>query len=271
VSNALAKLRRHFADDLFLRTPQGMLPTPFAEELARPVAAALAQIREGINRRSAFTPRSAAHAVTIGMTDIGEIVFLAPLLERLRRDAPGITLATVRTTAADLKDEMASGRVDLAIGLLPHLKGGFYQRRLFTQRYVCLLRRGHRLAKRRITLAEYAAAEHLVVVSEGTGHGKVDEQLRRAGIDRRVAVTVPHFVSVGHLLQASDLVATVPERLADRLLEPFDLVKVTHPAKLPEAAINLFWHAKVHRAPAHLWLRGLVVEMFGDGAAPIRD
>ena len=101
-------------------------------------------------------------------------------------------------------------------------------------------------------------------MSAGTGHGKVDELLRRAGVDRTVRLTVPHFVSVGHLLQRSDLIATVPERLADRLVEPFDLTYRPHPVELPEIAINVFWHAKYHRSPAHQWLRGVVFDLFGD-------
>ena len=170
----------------------------------------------------------------------------------------------MRNAAINLRDELESGKVDLAIGLLPQLKAGFFQRRLFTQSYVCLMRRGHRLDKRRLSLAEFSAAEHLVVISAGTGHGKVDELLLRSGVERSVRLTVPHYVSVGHILRGSELIATVPERLADRLLEPFGLVKVPHPAKLPDVAINVFWHAKYHRAPANRWLRGVVFELFGD-------
>jgi DNA-binding transcriptional LysR family regulator len=264
VSNSLAKLRRLFGDELFLRTPKGMEPTPFADQLAESVSYALAMIHSGVNQRSSFDPASARRAMTIGMTDIGEIYFLPALIERLRSEAPGVSLSTVRNAAVNLKDELEAGKVDLAIGLLPQLKAGFFQRRLFTQSYVCLLRRGHRLDKRRISLAEYGAAEHLVVVSAGTGHGKVDDLLLRSGIERSVRLTVPHYVSVGHILQRSDLVATVPERLADRLLEPFGLAKVPHPAKLPDIAINVFWHAKYHRSPANQWLRSLVFEMFAD-------
>lgn len=266
VSNSLAKLRRLFDDELFLRTPAGMAPTPYAEQLAEPVRHALALIHGGINQRTHFDPATAQQPFTLAMTDIGEIYFLPTLLERVRREAPGVTLSTVRNTAVQLREELESGRVDLALGLLPQLKAGFYQRRLFAQRYVCLLRRGHRLDKRRMTLAEFGAAEHLVVVAAGTGHGRVDELLQRSGIERRVRLTVPHYVSVGHILQGSDLVATVPERLADRLLAPFGLVKLAHPAALPEVAINVFWHAKQHRAPANRWLRGLVFELFGDAA-----
>jgi len=264
VSNSLAKLRKLFGDELFLRTPKGMEPTPFADQLAESVSYALAMIHSGVNQRVSFEPASAKGSFTIGMTDIGEIYFLPALVDRLRREAPGITLSTVRNTAVNLRDELEAGKVDLAMGLLPQLKAGFFQRRLFTQSYVCLMRRGHRLDKKKLSLAEYGAAEHLVVVSAGTGHGKVDELLLRSGVERVVRLTVPHYVSVGHILQSSDLITTVPERLADRLLEPFGLVKVAHPAKLPDVAINVFWHAKYHRSPANRWLRGVVFELFAD-------
>ncbi len=266
VSNSLAKLRRLFDDELFLRTPRGMEPTPYAEQLADSVGYALSMIHSGINQRTEFEPSSAERGFTIGVTDIGEIYFMPRLIERLRREAPHVALSTVRNTATTLHDDLESGKVDLAIGLLPQLKAGFFQRRLFSQSYVCLMRRGHRLDKKRISLSEYGGAEHLVVVSAGTGHGKVDELLQRSGVERTIRLTVPHYVSVGHILQASDLVAAVPERLADRLLEPFGLVKVPHPAKLPEVAINVCWHAKYHRAPANRWLRGILFDLFADDA-----
>jgi DNA-binding transcriptional LysR family regulator len=264
VSNSLAKMRKLFGDELFLRTPKGMEPTPFADQLAESVSYALAMIHSGVNQRTSFEPSTARHAFTIGMTDIGEIYFLPALIQQLRRDAPGVTLSTLRNTAVNLRDEMEAGKVDLAVGLLPQLKAGFFQRRLFTQSYVCLMRRGHRLDKRKMSLAEFSAAEHLVVISAGTGHGKVDDLLQRSGVERTVRLTVPHYVSVGHILQGSDLVATVPERLADRLIEPFGLAKVPHPAKLPDVAINVFWHAKYHRSPASRWLRGVVFDLFAD-------
>jgi DNA-binding transcriptional LysR family regulator len=265
VSNSLAKLRKLLGDELFLRTAKGMEPTPYADQLAESVSYALSMIHSGVNQRTTFEPSTASRSFTIGMTDIGEIYFLPALVERLRRDAPGVTLSTVRNTTVNVRDDLEAGKVDIAIGLLPLLKAGFFQRRLFKQSYVCLMRRGHRLDKRRMSLAEYSAAEHLVVVSAGTGHGKVDELLQRSGIQRTVRLNVPHYVSVGHILQGSDLIATVPERLADRLLDPFGLAKVPHPAKLPDIAINVFWHAKYHRSPANRWLRGVLFELFSDG------
>jgi DNA-binding transcriptional LysR family regulator len=262
VSNALARLRKLLGDELFLRTPSGMEPTPFAEQLAESVTYGLGMIHSALNQRSTFDPAASTRSFVIGMTDIGEIYFLPQLMERLRHDAPGVTVSTVRNTTTNLRDEMEAGKVDLAIGLLPQLKAGFFQRRLFRQRYVCMFRKGHRLDKRKVSLAEFGAAEHLLVISEGTGHGKVDEVLKRSGVERRISLTVPHFVAVGHILRATDMVATVPERFAERMVEPFGLAYVAHPAKLPEVAINVFWHAKFHKAPANQWLRSVVFDLF---------
>ena len=91
---------------------------------------------------------------------------------------------------------------------------------------------------------------------------KVDEVLKRGGIERKVCLTVPHFVAIGHILQATDLIATVPQRLAQRMVDPFGLVVANHPATLPEVAINVFWHAKYHKLPANQWLRSLVFDLF---------
>ena len=261
VSNALARLRKLLGDELFLRTPRGMQPTPFADELAEPVAYALGMIHGALNQRSSFEPATSQRSFTIGMTDIGEIYFLPKLMDELARVAPGVSVSTVRNAAVNLKDEMEAGHVDLALGLLPQLKGGFFQRRLFRQRYVCLFRKGHRLDKRKISLAEFSAADHVVVVSAGTGHGKVDELLERNAVQRRVRLTVPHFVAVGHILRATDMIATVPEAFAQQVAGAFELVSVAHPAGLPDIAINVFWHAKFHKDPANQWLRGLIFEM----------
>lgn len=265
VSNALARLRRLLDDPLFVRTPGGMEPTPLARQLATPVADALATLHGALNRRTGFGPRESDRVFTLGMSDIGEVYFLPPLVRAIAEIAPGVTVSTVRNAAVDLKHEMETGHVDLAIGLLPQLKGGFHQRRLFLQRYVCLFRRGHALDRRKaLTQADYEAADHVRVVSAGTGHGQVDERLARRGVQRRIQLTVPHFVAVGHLLQHTELVATVPEKLAQALVEPFDLVTAPLPFAVPAFAVNAFWHAKVHHDPANQWLRQVVVDTFAE-------
>ena len=102
------------------------------------------------------------------------------------------------------------------------------------------------------------------VTSVNTGHGEVDEWMLKKGIQRQMQLQVPHFVAVGHILQNSDLIATVPERFAQRCEAPFQLVTSPLPVKLPDIAINLFWHGKYNRDPANMWLRQLMVDLFTD-------
>jgi DNA-binding transcriptional LysR family regulator len=267
VSNALARLRNVLGDELFVRTGGGMVPTPYADQLAGPVAEALGLLHGAMNQQRTFDASTSARRFVIGMTDIGEIYFLPRLMQELARSAPRLSVSTVRNTTVNLQDEMAAGHVDLAVGLLPQLAAGFVHRRLFGQRYVCTFRRGHALDKHKISLREFSAAEHLVVVAEGTGHGKVDELMERAGVTRDVKLRVPHFVAVGHLLRDSDLVATLPERLAQSIVEPFGLAYVAHPAKLPEISIDLFWHTRYHRDPASQWLRTVIGRLFASARA----
>jgi DNA-binding transcriptional LysR family regulator len=223
-------------------------------------------VHTALNQRSSFDPATSQRAFTIAMTDIGEIYFLPKLMDALARLAPGVTVSTVRDASVNLRDEMEAGHVDLAIGLLPALKSGFFQRRLFMQPYVCMFHVGHRLDKKRVSLKEFQDADHVVVVSPGTGHGKVDEIMERSGVVRHVRLRVPHFVAVGHILHTTEMIATVPERFAMQSVGPFDLAYVPHPAKLPDIPINLFWHAKVHKDPANQWLRNLLFEMHVDAA-----
>lgn len=265
VSNALARLRKLFGDELFLRTSSGMQPTPFADQLAESIGYALGMIHGAVNARNSFDPATSKRTFSIGMTDIGEIYFLPLLMEKIQKVAPAVSISTVRNTSANLKDSMEAGHVDLAIGLLPQLKAGFFQQRLFSQQYVCMFRQGHPLDKKKILPSDFFAADHVAIVSAGTGHGIVDEILDKNSPQRKVKLTVPHFVAVGHILQSTELVATVPERLAERMAIPFNLKYVAHPIKLPQIAINLFWHAKYHKDPANQWLRGLIFNMHADG------
>ena len=262
ISNALNRLRKLLGDELFLRTSKGMVPTPFAEALAEPIGYALGAIHDSLNVTSEFNPSSASRAFTIAMTDIGEIYFLPGLMKRLAAEAPGVTISTVRNQSDTLRDEMERGEVDLAMGFLPDLKTSFFQRRLFRQRYVCVFRKDHSLAKTGLTMKSFLAAEHVSIVAEGTGHSMVDTAIQRAGVQRNVRLCVPHFVAVGHILQTTDLIAVVPEAYAARTLTPFGLQSAPCPVKIPDITVNVLWHARNHREPSSQWLRQIVFDEF---------
>lgn len=264
VSNALKRLRDLLKDDLFVRTSRGMEPTPYAMHLIEPVGYALGMLQSALSQRDSFDPATSERTFTLAITDIGEIYFMPTLMATLSRVAPHIKISTLRHQEGHLSDDMASGNVDLAIGLLPSLTTGFFQRRLFKQRYVCMFRQGHPQANNPITLAQYKSLPHVGIVSANTGHGELDDWLTKKGIERHVQLQVPHFVAVGHILHSSDLIATVPERFAQKCEEPFQLETSPLPFKLPDIAIHLFWHAKYNREPANMWLRQQMVSLFSE-------
>lgn len=264
VSNALARLRRIFDDELFVRSTNGMLPTPLAQELAEPVAYALEALQAALNRKVSFDPQRSDRAFRLAMTDIGEVHFIPKLMSVLRERAPGVSVATVRNTAVDLAEEMSHGKIDLAVGHLPELTAEFFQRRLFRQRYVCMFRPGHAIDKRTVRLRDFEQADHVVVTAAGTGHARVDELLAKQGVQRNIRLKVPHFVALADIVASTDLIATVTEKFAQRSTQYFGLKYARHPVDLPEIQINLFWHARYHRDPANQWLRSLVFELFSE-------
>ena len=270
VSSALGRLRSSLGDELFLRTQRGMEPTPYALQLAEPVATALDGLQQALNVRASFDPATSERSFTLAMTDVGEMYFLPVLMDALAGAAPGVTLNVVAVTSASLKDDMASGRTDLALGLLPQLQAGFFQQALFRQPYVCLMREGHPLAHAEgLTLSDFAQASHVRVMAASTGHGRIDaaisETLEQQGLQRRIRLTVPNYVALGDVLGHSDLIATVPERFAQRVTGPFALTTRALPLAVDGSAIHQFWHARLHKDPGHQWLRELVAQCFGDG------
>ncbi|WAL80764.1 LysR family transcriptional regulator [Pandoraea sp. XJJ-1] len=264
VSNGLARLRQTFDDELFTRTGAGMQPTPFAEALAEPVSVALAGISRAINHREAFDPASSQREFTLAMTDVGEVYFMPTLVDLCTRLAPRVHLRTVRTTLPDLKDAMASGRIDLAVGAFDDLTGPFFQRRLFRQQYVSLFRIGHALDTPHAGLAEFQAARHLFVATGDNPYARVNQLLAQAGFGADANVWVPHFIAVPYVVSVNDLVVTVPQKFAERAAAPFGLRFVKPPLRLPALQTNVFWHRRYHQDGGNQWLRQLISEHFAE-------
>jgi DNA-binding transcriptional LysR family regulator len=266
VSNALARLRRSVKDELFVRTSTGMQPTPYAERLAEPVAVALAGVSLALNPQTAFDPATSTRDFTLAMSDVGEVYFMPALIERCAALAPNVGIVSVRAGAISLKDEMEAGRVDLAIGAFEELSGAWFQRRLFRQSYVSMFRAGHQLGQRRggPTLRQFLDARHLFVAARDGPYERVNALLAKAGVAGAVRHRVPHFTAVPYIVGASDLVVTVPQKLAERAAAPFRLDYVKPPLRLPSLQTNMFWHRRYQQDEGSRWLRGLIVELFAE-------
>ncbi len=265
VSNALGRLRRLTGDPLFVRTGRGMVPTPHAERLAEPLREALATLRAALRARSRFDPAVDRRHFTLFLTDLGEAFFLPRLLARLRDVAPGVTLTTLPMPDRDPQAALERGEVDLAIGNLPELPPGFYQQRLFREHYVAILRPGHPLLGGAMTTERFAQAHHAVVLPHGTGHSVVEQALVARGLASRIVLRVQNFLVLPAIVTATDLLALVPRSAARVLAAHQPLGQLPSPLDLPDFVVRQCWPERLHGDAAHQWLRGLVVEMFGEG------
>lgn len=261
MSAALARLRTLFDDPLFVRSGREMAPTPRALELAGPVRQVLDTIRGDVLQRVDFDPAATQRSFTLVTPDIGEVNFVPPLLARLAAEAPLASLRTIARAQHAAAAALESGEADLALGHFPDLeKPGFLRRKLVDVPFVCLLRRAHPGIGTVMSHREYMAAAHAVVRPDGRGR-ELDPWLSPQQAPRRVVVEVAHFMSLLPILESADLVAAVPRDIAEICCRYADLRIVELPRQPPALAIYQFWHQRVHKDPAHIWLRGLVQAM----------
>jgi DNA-binding transcriptional LysR family regulator len=258
LSHSLRRLREHFDDPLFERTPRGMSPTSRAQELAPPVQRALEIVRDAVRAPAPFDPRTLRRNFTIATSDYGELVLLPRLLARVAREAPDVTLV-VRPMHDAPERFLASGEHDLAIGVglsgVPSLR----TERLFAERFVCVMRAGHPSAKKaRWKLDEFVRLSHLLISPQGQGEGTVDTALRALRRERRVALRIPHFVVAPLVIAESNLVITMPERVVEVLADLGRFAIRDPPLAIPGFTMEQYWHARHDHDAAHAWLRGVL-------------
>jgi len=259
VSNALSRLRGVFGDPLFVRTPTGMDATPFARELAEPVRQALALLESALAHGPGFDPASATRAFRFYMSYLGQIEFLPPLIERVQQRAPGVRLEAVALEVEDIAAALAAGSLDLAVGFLPGLGAPVRRRPLFRDPYLCLMRVDHPIKS--LTKKKFAEASHALVSYRG-GHRVIEEALERAGLARKIALRVPHFTVVPMVLERTDLILTLPARVAHVFERRGKLKALPPPVAIPPAEVAVHWHERFERDPGNRWLRDTIMELF---------
>jgi DNA-binding transcriptional LysR family regulator len=269
MSNALGRLRRHFDDILFVNTRNGMLPTPRAHELSKPLQRALALIRSASSRRNDFDPARSRRTFRMHMSDVGEMVFLPALVKHLDGLGASVRVETVQLTSDQVREQLESGEIDFAAGYLPGLKGNIESSALFREHYVCMTGREHPLARGdSITARDFLAASHVLIESMGSGHRIIERTLERAGYKRDAALRVPHFMVVPMIVAHTDRIVTVPSRVA-RIFESLMQVRILAvPIRIAAFDVALFWHPRFTQDPGVAWMRALMLELFGESRAP---
>ncbi|WP_028998815.1 LysR family transcriptional regulator [Azohydromonas australica] len=261
VSLALGRLRRQFNDPLFVRTSDGMVPTPHAAELVQPLRQALELLRLATKQQVVFDPATSQRRFRISMTDTSHLQFLPSLINRVNTLAPSVHIEILRITPATPR-LMESGESDLAVGFMPELEAGFYQQKLFEQSFACVVRKDHPRIEARMTATLFKREKHVAITAAGTGHELVERELERLGVQRRVALSLPTLPGVANLLANTDLIATVPERVAQMLVRIANVKALNPPFEFPTFSIKQHWHERFQQDPANRWLRSTVADLF---------
>ena len=266
VSVALNKLRKALGDPLFVRTVQGMAPTPRALTLIDPTRDILQRLRNDVLATEHFDPATTERRFTIALSDIGEMTFLPRLLDRLRRDAPGASIVSVTLPPTELAAALEQGSVDLAVGYFPDLKhGNLFQQRLFSHSFICLLSASHPFRDSRLSMRQFLDMGHAVVKAEGRSQELFEQFLMRRQITRRVVLSTPHFMSIPFVIASSDLVATVPRAVGESFARLADVRLVEPPVAVPAFDLKQHWHRTYAKDGGNAWLRGIFTQLFSDG------
>jgi DNA-binding transcriptional LysR family regulator len=259
VSIWLGKLRERLGDPLFVRTPEGMLPTPRAEAVIGAVRDALRALGQIAAADARFDPSTSTRPMRICMTDASHFTQLPRLLPHLHRLAPRAPFVALRIDEAT-PAALQSGAADLAIGHIRSLAPGFYQQALFEQDWVCLVGPDNRRIGAALTLRAYREADHVDTVGS-SGAAELASALVRQRIERRVMLTLPGFLGLGAMLAAVDVVATLPRQIAETLARTAGLRLLACPFPVPSYTVGLHWHGRFHQDAANRWLREEVVRV----------
>lgn len=257
LSHALARLRHMLKDDLFIRTPKGMIPTPRAEQLALPVRSALDGLQHSLEPTQ-FIPSEATTSFRVAVDNYSAIVLVGSLAARIAKIAPGVTLEFRPSGTLNILDLLDRGELDLAIGPFPEQGERFSRMAVLQDEFVVVLRKGHPVAGvRELSMEKFAALSHLSISSAPFGTDFVDQALAQRGLTRRVQLRAP-FLSTVRILIASDMVAVVRRRVADELARYRPLLIRPLPHSSPTLETAMIWPRWLDNQASHRWLREIV-------------
>jgi DNA-binding transcriptional LysR family regulator len=267
VSMALRKLRGHFSDPLFIRTARGVQPTSRAHAVVKASRPLVTRLQEDLVFEQTFDAARTTRAFAFALSDVGEIAFLPRLIECLRAAAQHCAIRSMSMPPQHIARGLENGEIDLAVGYFPDLvHNSFFQQRLFTHHFACLMRADHPRYAKRLSLKAFLEIEHAVVHAEGRSQELFEKLLERKRIRRKIALHTPHFLSIPSILSRSNLMATVPHALALYFarLAPQQFAVAMPPFDVAGFDVKQHWHRKFHHDARSAWLRRQVAELFND-------
>lgn len=263
VSHSLARLRDVYSDRLFERGASGLQPTALCEQLYGRMSESLAAIESTLDQAQPFDPARSSRRFRLAMSDIGALFFAPPLLRRFQRVGPCLQIDIIQVSDTAGED-LAAGKLDLAIGNLPALGATTRSQALFREHYVCLMSAEHPSIGQSMTLPEFTGARHIMVTSPWSGHALLDGILAQQGVARNVVARVPQFTVLPQLLMQSDLLVVLPSRVARLYAAQGGLKELPLPVESPSFEVRVHWHPRQEGVTSHRWIREEVVQTLSE-------
>lgn len=254
VSNAVARMRQVWKDDLFIKEGRNIQPTLFARNLWSQIREPIQLLQEAVEPNQ-FDPASSSRTFRIACASAIVDIAWKPLRAIIEQEAPGINIHAIPYTIVNGEQVLNDAEVDLVIGTATNTTPLILSEYLFMSSYTCIMRYDHPLAKANLSLDEFVAAEHLLVSLSGDVTGFTDQVLAQYGKKRRIAMTVNHFSAIPDILENSDLIAIVPPTAVEEAIFSQRVAVVNPPIDIPGVQISCFWHQRQERDGGLIWLR----------------
>jgi DNA-binding transcriptional LysR family regulator len=259
MSHALSRLRHMLKDELFVRTPAGMAPTPRAEALAQPLRNALSEMQLALEP-AAFDPAASDRRFALAVNNYAAVVLAPPLVAAASAAAPAVQLDLRPSGTLAIVDHLDRGDLDLALGSMDSPGERFATAPLLEDPFVLVMRRGHPASRGKLSAAAFASLPHLEISSSREDTGFVDSWLAERGLVARIALRAP-YLSAAAILVQSDMVATLSRRIAQELVRNHPLQIREPPYDSPRVRTVMLWHRRLDGHPAHRWLREIILSV----------
>ncbi|TQV78846.1 LysR family transcriptional regulator [Exilibacterium tricleocarpae] len=262
MSAAVARLRLTLNDELFIRTGSGVKPTPRALELERPIRRILDLVSETVTQSVTFDHQKTDRVFTLASVDYGGIVVVPQLLRRLQAEASAVRINIWPQYEADLKDLMHFGSVDFAVDNIPLLEDDFHIEILCREPGYCLARRDHPKIQQSLSMEQFLQTEQVALYPKDKRISLLDQHLLANGLRRRHGMRVASFFNMPYIVAESNMICTLPEKVARHFAALFDLQLLPAPLDDWRAPVYLMWHSSLHGDPGHQWVRDIILGMY---------
>ncbi|SMF66377.1 MULTISPECIES: LysR family transcriptional regulator [unclassified Pseudomonas] len=257
VSHALAQLRRHFDDPLLIRQNGRMALTARAQALAKPLQDALGNLN-ALLAAPLFDPANAQRRFRLSLSDYASRIILPPLVRHVRQVAPGVDLAISQASRETMLAQLLDGELDLALGLFPELPQSITAQPLFEEHFISVADRQVLPASGGLALADWLARPHVLMAMHPDAHDEIERALAAHGLQRRIALALPHWSAAVEVLAGTDLILTVASRAVGSLRQHQALRRFEPPLAIPSFAYQQAWHSRKDSDAGHRWLREAV-------------